>query len=85
MRLLCRINTEGVIRRVKTLFKGHKELILGFNTFLPQVWLPSVLCIYCARPYGMFWAASTHSHWRWFFQGYEITVDEVDEEERVSF
>lgn len=33
----------------------------------------------------MFWAASTHSHWRCFFQGYEITVDEVDEEERVSF
>ncbi|CAL8471863.1 g11405 [Coccomyxa elongata] len=47
-----RINTEGVIRRVKTLFKGHKELILGFNTFLPQ--------------------------------GYEITVDEVDEEERAQ-
>ena len=32
-----RINTEGVIKRVKTLFKGHMELILGFNTFLPQV------------------------------------------------
>ncbi|KAK9905961.1 hypothetical protein WJX75_009654 [Coccomyxa subellipsoidea] len=47
-----RINTEGVIRRVKTLFKGHKELILGFNTFLPQ--------------------------------GYEITMDEVEEEERAQ-
>ena len=35
--LLRRINTEGVIKRVKTLFKGHRELILGFNTFLPQV------------------------------------------------
>lgn len=33
----CRINTEGVIQRVKDLFKGHKELILGFNTFLPKV------------------------------------------------
>eukprot|EP00232_Nephroselmis_pyriformis_P019508 CAMPEP_0182880668 /NCGR_PEP_ID=MMETSP0034_2-20130328/16687_1 /TAXON_ID=156128 /ORGANISM="Nephroselmis pyriformis, Strain CCMP717" /LENGTH=677 /DNA_ID=CAMNT_0025013665 /DNA_START=122 /DNA_END=2152 /DNA_ORIENTATION=+ len=29
------INTEGVIHRVKVLFKGHRELILGFNTFLP--------------------------------------------------
>jgi hypothetical protein len=36
-RLLRRINTEGVIKRVKSLFKGHRELILGFNTFLPQV------------------------------------------------
>ena len=34
----CRINTEGVIiSGVKQLFRGHKELILGFNTFLPQV------------------------------------------------
>ncbi|KAK9807961.1 hypothetical protein WJX73_008054 [Symbiochloris irregularis] len=31
-----RINTEGVIERVKSLFKGHRELILGFNTFLPK-------------------------------------------------
>lgn len=29
------IDTEGVIRRVKTLFKGHRSLILGFNLFLP--------------------------------------------------
>lgn len=29
------INTEGVIKRVKTLFKGDDELILGFNQFLP--------------------------------------------------
>ncbi len=33
-----RINTEGVIEKVKSLFKGHRELILGFNTFLPKVW-----------------------------------------------
>ena len=26
-----RIDTEGVIRRVKQLFKGNKQLILGFN------------------------------------------------------
>ncbi|KAG1666398.1 hypothetical protein FOA52_006507 [Chlamydomonas sp. UWO 241] len=31
-----RINTAGVIKRVKALFKGHRELILGFNTFLPK-------------------------------------------------
>jgi len=34
---LCRIDTAGVIQRVKDLFRGHKELILGFNTFLPKV------------------------------------------------
>ena len=32
-----RIDTAGVIQRVKDLFRGHKELILGFNTFLPKV------------------------------------------------
>ncbi|KAK6922109.1 Paired amphipathic helix [Dillenia turbinata] len=31
-----RINTTGVIARVKELFKGHRDLILGFNTFLPK-------------------------------------------------
>jgi hypothetical protein len=31
------IDTAGVIQRVKDLFRGHKELILGFNTFLPKV------------------------------------------------
>jgi len=31
-----RIDTSGVIVRVKKLFKGHRELILGFNTFLPR-------------------------------------------------
>ena len=35
--LAKRINTEGVIERVKDLFRGHRELILGFNTFLPKV------------------------------------------------
>ncbi|KAI1292628.1 Paired amphipathic helix protein Sin3a [Halotydeus destructor] len=29
------IDTPGVIHRVSTLFKGHPELIVGFNTFLP--------------------------------------------------
>lgn len=30
------IDTTGVIGKVKTLFHGHPELILGFNTFLPK-------------------------------------------------
>lgn len=29
------INTPGVIKRVSELFRGHVDLILGFNTFLP--------------------------------------------------
>lgn len=31
-----KIDTAGVITRVKELFKGHRQLILGFNTFLPK-------------------------------------------------
>lgn len=31
-----RVDTTGVIARVKELFKGHRKLILGFNTFLPK-------------------------------------------------
>ncbi len=31
----AQIDTPGVIREVKTLFHGHNDLILGFNTFLP--------------------------------------------------
>lgn len=33
------IDTYGVIQRVKQLFKGNKNLIIGFNTFLPKVCL----------------------------------------------
>lgn len=29
------IDTPGVINRVSQLFKGHPDLIMGFNTFLP--------------------------------------------------
>ena len=29
------IDTPGVIGRVSQLFRGHPELIVGFNTFLP--------------------------------------------------
>lgn len=32
----CRTDTVGVIARVKDLFKGHDNLIFGFNTFLPK-------------------------------------------------
>ena len=32
----CRIDTDGVIVRVKELFRGHRDLILGFNAFLPK-------------------------------------------------
>ncbi|KAK8627341.1 hypothetical protein V6N13_134954 [Hibiscus sabdariffa] len=31
-----RVDTAGVIARVKELFKGYRDLILGFNTFLPK-------------------------------------------------
>ncbi|MQL90415.1 hypothetical protein Taro_023015, partial [Colocasia esculenta] len=31
-----RIDTAGVTERVKELFRGHRNLILGFNTFLPK-------------------------------------------------
>ncbi|CAH8251815.1 unnamed protein product [Arabidopsis lyrata] len=31
-----RIDTDGVIERIKVLFKGYKDLLLGFNTFLPK-------------------------------------------------
>ena len=33
--VLCRIDTQGVIRRIVSLFSGHPELIRGFNVFLP--------------------------------------------------
>jgi paired amphipathic helix protein Sin3a len=41
-----RIDTAGVIGRVKELFKGYRDLILGFNTFLPpgyEITLPLVV------------------------------------------
>ena len=31
-----RLDTEGVIKRVKQIFRGHTDLILGFNQFLPR-------------------------------------------------
>ena len=34
--VFSRTDTDGVIKRVKELFKGHSNLILGFNTFLPK-------------------------------------------------
>ena len=37
---LPRIDTNGVIQQVRVLFRGHRDLILGFNTFLPRVRAP---------------------------------------------
>jgi paired amphipathic helix protein Sin3a len=34
--VFCRTDTNGVIMRVKELFKGNRDLILGFNNFLPK-------------------------------------------------
>ncbi|KAF2549695.1 hypothetical protein F2Q70_00019705 [Brassica cretica] len=31
-----RVDTAGVIERIKDLFKGYNDLLLGFNTFLPK-------------------------------------------------
>ena len=39
-----RVDTAGVIIKVKDLFKGHRELILGFNTFLPKVCALALCC-----------------------------------------
>lgn len=33
---ICRIDVEDAIAKVKELFKEHKDLLLGFNTFLPS-------------------------------------------------
>ncbi|KAL3647193.1 Paired amphipathic helix protein Sin3-like 3 [Castilleja foliolosa] len=33
-----RIDTPGVVMRVKELFKGHRDLIMGFNVFLPKAY-----------------------------------------------
>ena len=79
--LPCRINTEGVIRRVKTLFRGHKELILGFNTFLPQVSLwrsAGRVFLYWLLASGVFTFDCSR------LQGYEITMDDVEEDEKVG-
>ena len=69
----CRINTEGVIWQVKQLFAGHKELILGFNTFLPKVRASS--SVGCLRKRGK--SADQRSR----LQGYEITIADVEDEE----
>lgn len=45
------IDTYGVIQRVKQLFKGNKNLIIGFNTFLPKArTLPSAQGSVCIPP-----------------------------------
>lgn len=44
--MLCyfSIDTPGVINRVSNLFKGHPDLIVGFNTFLPPGYKIEVQC-----------------------------------------
>ena len=41
-----RADTAAVIVQVKELFVGHRELILGFNTFLPKV---QRFCVSCTQ------------------------------------
>lgn len=44
MFFVSRIDIANVITRVKELLKGHRDLILGFNAFLPKeyvITLPS--------------------------------------------
>lgn len=44
------IDTPGVIDRVLSLFHGHRELILGFNTFLVRLpWLRNLAAQLTAR------------------------------------
>jgi histone deacetylase complex regulatory component SIN3 len=38
------IDTPGVIEKVSTLFRGHTDLIVGFNTFLPPGYKVCVVC-----------------------------------------
>ncbi|CAL1533075.1 unnamed protein product [Lymnaea stagnalis] len=38
------IDTPGVINRVSNLFNGHRDLIVGFNTFLPPGYKIEVQC-----------------------------------------
>ena len=45
------IDTPGVIARVSSLFRGHPELIVGFNTFLPPGYKIEVQCNEAVRPY----------------------------------
>ena len=55
------IDTPGVIHRVSELFKGHNNLILGFNAFLPSGYKIEVVTDYPVThtatppvPYGMY-------------------------------
>lgn len=46
-----RIDTCGVIARVKDLFKGHPDLILRFNNFLPNGYEINLIQANEAPPY----------------------------------
>lgn len=77
----CRITTEGVIEQVKSLFRGHRELILGFNTFLPKVGsLTSKFELYLRDARH----AAHAEHFCLDLQGFEIHLP-LEEDEQVSF
>ena len=57
-----------MIERVKELFAGHRELILGFNTFLPKVWF-ATSCAHTCPCMQQLNQVSTAP-----LQGYEITL-----------
>lgn len=49
---ICRFNFVRAIEEVKELLKGHKDLILGFNFFLPkgyEIKLPLEMNNICKR------------------------------------
>lgn len=86
--MFCRINTEGVIHQVKCLFNGHVELILGFNTFLPKVVSQAVCFVKIFRrqcAYMDLCQQPRHTRDILYFQGYEITMqDLIPEEDKVN-
>jgi hypothetical protein len=65
-----RIDTNGVILQVKQLFRGHRELILGFNTFLPKARAPRLLGARARAP-RCCWAVAAGA---WVFRGSASTA-----------
>ena len=76
------INTEGVIERVKSLFAGHRELILGFNTFLPKVspaWPPRCCSSLTGCHCSVSGTARGSRLTSRYCQGFEITMPPEEE------
>ncbi|PVU95697.1 hypothetical protein BB561_001661 [Smittium simulii] len=74
------IDTPGVIERVSTLFRGHPQLIRGFNTFLPPGYL-----IECSEnpsePVTVISPSSKHKIKR----SSEISLSNADISEKTTF